>query len=362
MRSVRPLLQLRLRHLLAALGCVLLAGLAGAPAAHATDPAIRIKVIGGLAEVSQYVRFEEPFWRRRLGEFTGGRVVAEIAPFDRSGIRGQEMLQLMRLGVVPFGTALLSVAAADEPEFNAVDLPALSPDMDTLRRNVGAFRPRIEQILRERYGIELLAIYTYPAQVVFCNRPFGGLVDLAGRRVRTSSVGQSELVQALGATPVVTPFAEILPAFRAGVVECAITGTLSGNAIGLHETTTHVHAMALSWGLSIFGANAGAMAALPRDVQEALRVNLRELESEIWKAADLETGEGLACNAGQPACSLARRGTMAIVPVSAADEERRRRLLTEVVLPRWVGRCGTDCVEAWNDRLAPVVGIRAEPD
>lgn len=335
-------------------------GLAGAAAAE--EPPIRIKVVGGLADVSQYVRFEEPFWRRRVQEITGGRIIAEVAPFDRSGIRGQEMLQLMRLGVVPFGTALLAIAATEEPEFNAVDLPALSPDIATLRRTVSAYRPHLEALLRERYSIELLGVYTYPAQVVFCNRPFTGLADLAGRRVRTSSVGQSELIQALGATPVVTPFAEILPALRAGVVECAITGTLSGHAIGLYEVTSHVHAMALTWGISVFGANANAWGALPRDLQATIRQGVLELEDEIWHAADRETGEGLACNAGQPSCSFARRGGMNVVPVSAADDERRRRLLTEVVLPRWVGRCGPDCVEAWNDFLAPVFGIRAQPD
>jgi TRAP-type C4-dicarboxylate transport system substrate-binding protein len=351
------------RRMFRALFCATFAVLASAILpARAQEAPIRIKVIGGLADVSQYVRFEDPFWRSRIAELTNGRVVAEIASFDRSGIRGQEMLNLMRLGVVPFGTAILSIAATEEPEFNAVDLSALSPDMATLRHTVGAYRPHLARILRERYGIELLAVYTYPAQVVFCSRPFNGLGDLAGRRVRTSSVGQSELVQALGATPVVTPFAEIVRAIRSGVVECAITGTLSGNAIGLYEVTSHVHAMALSWGLTVFGANAAALAALPRDIQERIRVGVAELEEQIWQAADRETGEGLACNAGQPACSLARRGTMTIVPVSDADAERRRRLLTEVVLPRWVGRCGSDCVDAWNNNLAPLTGIHARPD
>lgn len=350
----------RRRSFLSVLAGVVLAALLAAPAL--AQDQIRLKVIGGLADVSQYVRFEEPFWRRRVTELTNGRVAAEIAPFDRSGIRGQEMLQLMRLGVVPFGTALLAVAATEEPEFNAVDLPALSPDIATLRRTVAAFRPHLERVLRERYSIELLGIYTYPAQVVFCNRPFTGLSDLAGRRVRTSSVSQSELIQALGATPVVTPFAEIVGALRAGVVECAITGTLSGHAIGLYDVTTHVHAMALTWGISVFGANSTAWAALPPDGQAGIRSGVAALEAQIWDAADRETGEGLACNAGQPACTMARRGSMTIVPVSAGDDERRRRLLTEVVLPRWVSRCGMDCVEAWNERLAPVFGIRAQPD
>lgn len=341
--------------------CLTLAGAQPAPAAQ-QDGSIRLKVIGGLADVSQFVRFEEPFWRRRVPELTAGRVTAEISPFDRSGIRGQEMLQLMRLGVVPFGTVLLSVAASEEPEFNAMDLPALSPDLATLRSTVTAFRPHLQSLLRERFNIEVLGIYTYPAQVVFCNRAFTGLSDLAGRRIRTSSVSQSELVQALGATPVVTTFAEIVPAMRAGVVECAITGTLSGHAIGLYEVTTHVHAMAITWGLSFFGANSNAWAALPEEVRSSLTTGLGTLEEEIWDAADRETGEGLACNAGQPACTLARRGSMTVVPASAADDERRRRLLREVVLPRWVGRCGSDCVDAWNNRLAPVFGIRALSD
>jgi len=353
-----PMMSGRRWTVLASLFAVLLAALP----ARAEDHSIRLKVIGGLADVSQYVRFEEPFWRRRIVELTSGRITAEISPFNRSGIRGQEMLQLMRLGVVPFGTVILPVAATEEPEFDAVDLTGLSPDMTTLRRTVGAYRPYLEQLLRERYGIELLGFYTYPAQVVFCSRAFSGLDDLAGRRVRTSSVGQSELIQALGGTPVVTPFAEIIPAFRSRVVECAITGTLSGHSIGLYEVTTHVHTMALSWGLSIFGANLAAWQALPPDLQEQVRAGVTELESQIWEAADRETGEGLACNAGLPACSQARRGNMTVVPVTSADNDRRRHLLTDVVLPSWVGRCGPDCVDAWNAHIAPVFGIEARAD
>jgi TRAP-type C4-dicarboxylate transport system substrate-binding protein len=329
----------------------------------AADQHIRIKVVGGLADVSQYVRFEEPFWQRRVTGLTGGRLSAEIVPFDRSGIRAGEMLRLLRLGVVPFGTAILAVVAAEEPEFNAVDLPALSPDIATLRRTVDAFRPRLQALLRERYGVELLGVYTYPAQVMFCNRAFAGLGDLAGRRIRTSSVGQSELMEALGAVPVLTPFAELTTAFRTGQVECAITGTTSAQAIGLPQFATHVHAMAISWGISVFGANLGAWSALPEEVRGAVRAGVRELEAEIWQAAGQETREGLACNAGLPECLPAtRRGMMTLVPVSAADEASRTRLLAATVLPRWIGRCGQDCVAAWNTHLAPLVGVPARPD
>jgi TRAP-type C4-dicarboxylate transport system substrate-binding protein len=148
----------------------------------------RLRVVGGLAGITQHVRFEFPFWTRELEELSGGRLTATIHPFDRSGLRGQDMLQLIRLGVVPFGTALLSLVSGDEPELNAVDLPGLNPDLATLKRTVDAYRPHLARVLHERYDVELLGIYTYPAQVIYCRRPFAGLADLAGRRVRTSSV------------------------------------------------------------------------------------------------------------------------------------------------------------------------------
>jgi hypothetical protein len=170
------------------------------------------------------------------------------------------------------------------------------------------------------------------------------------------------MVAALGGIPVVTPFAEIASAIRSGVVECAITGTLSGNAIGLYDVTTHVHAMAITWGISFFGANRAAWNALPEDIRAILRQELTQLEHEIWEAADRETGEGLACNAGLPACTTGRRGQMTVVPVTASDDARRRSLLTEAVLPGWVRRCGQDCVDAWNTYLAPTLGIAARPD
>ncbi|PHK96785.1 ABC transporter substrate-binding protein [Pseudoroseomonas rhizosphaerae] len=334
-----------------------------APARAAEGPdVISLKVVGGLAGVSQYTQYEEPFWRHRVTELTHGRVTAEITPFDRAGFRAEEILPLMRLGVVPFGTALVAVVSSEEPEFNAVDLPALNPDIDRLRETVRLYRPHLRNILQERYGVELLSIYTYPAQVTWCTRPFNGLSDLSGRRVRTSSVGQAEMFEALGATSVVIPFADMVPAMRAGVVECAVTGTLSGYTIGLHEVTSHLHSMALTWGVSMFGANKAVWDALPDDVRGAIRKGLEELEASIWNAAAQQTGEGIDCSAGRPSCSTGRTGRMTVVPVTPADQLRRRQLLIETVLPRWVDRCGEGCSQAWNTYLGPSLGILARPD
>lgn len=354
-RPSEPTRPSRGRALLLAATALLLGSLL--PAASGAAEPVRIKVVGGLAGVNQFTQHEEPFWTRTIGEISGGRIEATIHPFDRSGLRGQDMLQLMELGVVTFGTALVSVTSGEEPELSAIDLPALNPDIRTLRTSVAAYRSHLRAVLKERYGVELLAVYAYPSQVIYCAKPFRGLDDLAGRRVRTSSVGQSELVSALGGFPVITPFSETAGAVAAGVVDCAITGTLSGYEIGLPEVTTHVHSMAVSWGTSFFGANLAAWEALPPDLQEVVRAGLEGLEARIWEAADQDTARGLACNAGSGACQPKRKASMTIVPVSQADEAKRRRLLAETVLPKWIERCGPACADVWRATLGPALGI-----
>ena len=328
-------------------------------AARADDSPIELKVVGGLAGVSQYTEFEEPFWTKEVPLLTNNGVHAEIQPFDRSGLPGEEMLQLMHLGVVPFGTALLAEVSGDEPELNAVDLPTLNPDMTSLRKTVGLYRDHLREILEKKYGIELLGIYAYPAQVLFCTQYFSTLKDLAGRKVRTSSVGQSEMMTALHATPIMTPFSEIVRSVRSKVVDCAITGTMSGDQIGLPEVTSYISPMAISWGLSFFGANKLTWDQLPPDIRDLLRKGIGKLELSIWDAADRETTAGLACDIGSNACLNGKIYHMILVPLTAGDEAVRNNLLVKSILSKWIKRCGADCVAAWNNTLGPAMGIQA---
>jgi TRAP-type C4-dicarboxylate transport system substrate-binding protein len=318
-----------------------------------------LRVVGGLAGLHQFTRNEEPFWSKDLSRLSGGKYTADIVPFDRAGVPGPEMLRLMQYGVVPFGTALLSNVSAQNPDLAAPDLAGLNPDLASLRKNLAAFRPYIEKTLRERHGIELLAVYTYPAQVVFCKNPLDGLAALAGRRVRVSSVTQSDFVSALHGVPVVLSLAQVVPSFASNSIECAITGSMSGHTLGLADHTRFIHAMPITWGLALFAANQAAWSALPGDLRALLSQELPKLEAAIWAEGERETGEGFACNRGLSTCLSGRNGRMAEVPISAQDDHRRKELLANTVLPRWLNRCGARCVDLWNRTIAVSSGIKA---
>lgn len=351
----------RFNHLLPALAAAVLAcplpcWAAPAPAAA---PMQKLRIVGGLADINQYTHHEEPFWTRELARLSAGKFDADIVPFDRAGVPGGDMLRLIELGVVPFGTALMSSLAISHPEYAAPDLAGLNPDMASLKKSVAAFRPYLEKALRERHGVEALALYVYPAQVIFCKKPMAGLADLAGRRIRVSSATQFDFVAAFGAVPVLTGFAQIMSNMASGNTECAITGTMSGNTLGLHEVTSHVHTLPVTWGLAVFGANMAAWGALPPDLKALLRRELPKLEAAIWLESERETTEGLACNRGTAGCSSGRRGRMVEVALSAQDERRRQEIFTSTVLTRWLQRCKSRCAEVWNMTIGPVRGITA---
>ncbi len=240
-----------------------------APSASAPRAAApyRLRIVGNLGALSQYSRREAPFWTQDLPRLSGGRFTASIVPFDRAGVPGIEMLRLIELGVVPLGTVLMSSLTAQYPKYTAADLPALNPTLADLRASVQAFRPYLQEELRRHHHFEMLAVYVYPAQVLFCKNALSGLADLKGRRVRVSSASQADFIASLGGVAVYTGFGQMVPSLQAGDSECAITGTMSGNTLGLHRMTRYLHTLPITWGLSFFGANDEAWAAMPPELR-----------------------------------------------------------------------------------------------
>lgn len=322
---------------------------------------LKLRVVGGLAGVHQYTRHEAPFWSQELARLSQGKYSADIVPFDSAGVPGGDMLRLLELGVVPFGTLLMSSLHNAHPLYAATDLAGLHTDFTALKKAMTASRNFLEARLRTRHNVQMLALYTYPAQVLFCRQAFNGLVDLKGRRVRVSSLTQADFFQALGAKPVMTAFRQIPAHIQSGDVDCAVTGTMSGYTLGLQNITTHIHTLPITWGLAIFAANKTAWDALPPDLRALLSRELPRVEAAVWQESEQETAEGLSCNTGIGGCTAGTAGHMTLVPLKPADELLRQRVLRQAVLPRWLARCGPDCTPVWQQTLGPALNIELTP-
>lgn len=325
--------------------------LAAFPARSQELPNVHLKVVGGLGQTIQFKNYEEPFWDKQLAANSGGHITAEVTPWDQFGIKGAELLQFTRLGAIVISTVSLSQIASEDPEAAAVDLAGLNPDIPTLRRSINAYLPTLRDIYRSRYGLELLAVWSYPAQVIFCNSSMTGLADLKGVKVRVASAMHSDFVEGLGAVGVTIPFDGLMDGLKKHVADCAITGAMSGYKLGLFNATTRVDATTVSWGPYVLFANRAAWERFDPKVREFLTAQIDELGNRLWEAAERETQEGLVCLTGSGPCGSGAPAHMTLVPTTDDDRKRVRESFTKVVSPRWADRCGAECVANWNQTI-----------
>lgn len=321
-------------------------------------PKTHLSVVGGLSNLTAFQNFERPFWTETVPELSGGQVTADIKGFNEMGLKGPEILRLIGQGVIPFGTATLAYFASDDPINEAIDLAGLAPSIETAREITDAFAP-IYQKFYEKDNIKILGFSTYPAQVLFCNAPVNTLEDLKGKKVRTSSRTQAEFVEAVGGSSVTIPFGEVVPALQNTVVDCAITGSMSGYSAKWYEVSTHLIALPINWNQQVHAVNLGYWEKLDPKVQDFLEANLPVMYNAIWEQAAKETQEGYDCNTGSENCPYEVKGNMKLVEPTDEGREKLARITAEVVVPKWAARCSEQCVNDFNDTIGKILDIHA---
>ena len=323
-------------------------------------PKTNLKVVGSISSLPPYKEFEQPFWTKTLAEKSKGAITADVKGFNEMGLKGPEVLRLMSQGVIEMGATVLAYLAADDPTNEAVDIAGMVTDVDVARRVTEASKPMYEKLFREKFGVKLLAISTYPAQVAYCNGEIKSLADLKGKKVRVGGRSQSELIEALGGTPVTMAFGEVVPALQNKVVDCGLTGTLSGNLAKWHEVSTHMLALPLSWGQIGYAAQIKAWDKLDPKVRALIETEIKVMEKSIWDAAALHTAQGIACNGGADDCKLGTKGKLKIVQPSDADRALLKKIVAETMIPKWTARAPAESIAAFNDGIGKVVGVTAK--
>lgn len=322
-------------------------------------PKTHVKVVGYLSNVPAFIQFEKPFWNKTIPDLSNGQVTADIKSFDEMGLKGPEILRLMSNGVIEFGTATLSYFASDNPINEAVDLAGLAPDAATERMIVDTFAPVYTKRLAKE-NIKVLGFGTNAAQVIFCNADISGLADLKGKKVRTSSRTQADFVEALGGASVNMAFAEVVPALQTKVLDCAITGSLSGFTAKWYEVSTHLLELPINWNPILYSVNETAWNKIDPKVQDFIQTNMDKMFNDIWDDAARQTQEGYDCNTGSPDCHAEVTGKMKLVLATEEDKTLLKKLTSEVVVPKWAERCSVDCVADFNETLGKKLGITAK--
>jgi TRAP-type C4-dicarboxylate transport system substrate-binding protein len=315
-------------------------------------------VVGSWSTSSLYPDYEEPFWNETLPEASGGKLTANLRAFDQLGLGGGAVYEMVSQGVYDVGTTVMDYVAGDEPRMEGADLPAIA-DPAVAHQITQAYRPTLERAFDETYDSKLLAVLPFSSQVVFCNTAIDGLEDLAGKRIRGSGRMTIDFIEAVGGTGVSVAFNEVPVALERGVIECGITGSLSGYLAGWSEVATHFYPLPVGgWDPVGIAMRNEVWAELNEPTQERLQNELSQFEDKVWSEADETTAVGVACNTGGE-CPYGDAEDMVLVEVTDEDLERALEIMEAEVLPSWVSRCSAECVESWNASAGGVLNITA---
>jgi TRAP-type transport system periplasmic protein len=324
-------------------------------------PKTNLKVSGGNQTQNMFQKIYKPFFTETLSAKTNGAITTTFGSLEELGLRGPEVLRLLRQGVFDISEGTLSYMAGEDPRFDGLDLPGVTLDIAAQRKAADAFRPILAKVMEEKFNTKLLSMSPVAAQVFYCKGAIANAESLRGKAVRTFNRAMSQLVEGFGGSTVNLPFAEVIPAMQRGVAQCAVTGTSAGNTARWWEVSDHLYALPMGWSMTFFGANTRSWARLDEKTRTFLEQQFKELEDRMWAQAGSDIQDGTNCNTGKEPCKdgIKASPAMTFVPVSDADRAAAQKVLRERVLPDWAKRCGAECVAQWNATVGKVAGVEA---
>ena len=260
---------------------VLCAAISG-PAVAQDLPETSVNVIGYFSTLAQTQKVEKPFWTEQIGAESNGAVSVDYNNMDVLGVSDFSILRMTEMGVTDFAASDISKMAGDNPVFEGCDLAGITSDIETARKACEAWRPVMDEAMQKGFNTKLMVLAPNPPIVFWCRDAVTGLGDLKARKVRVFNKTQSDFVSAVGGETVTMAFPEVVPALQRGVVDCGLTGSLSGNTAGWPEVSTHLFPLAVGWSISFVGANQDKWDSYSPELQAFFTEQLKDLgESDV---------------------------------------------------------------------------------
>ena len=318
---------------------------------------LKIKMIGqGSAVLPEWRLVEAPF----IADInkSNGRITIDDTPWDQTGLDQNREITILRSGQADIMMGTLSKASGDIPLLEGADLAGLNPTGQNALKAINAIG-QVGAAEMAKVGVKLISSFPGPAQVIYCKQALQGLKDLKGRRVRTFGNSLNDFVTAAGGQSVSIAQADVYSAMSTGVIDCAITGTSSGNALKWYEVAHYLYPLPLSWSSDAYFVNVQWWNSLSSDNRAFLQQMLLDLAQKVTELELQLTQDGINCNTAQGTCQYGTVAKPAMIEVkpSSADQDQVKQLLSSTIIPKWVSRCGSTCGDQFNKAISPIDGV-----
>lgn len=302
-------------HIGLAAGLLMSGMLCGAATAAATTwkcytyiPSPTHVVFKGMVEIMEKFR-----------DATGGAIDFKCNVGGSLPIDANSILPALASGVIDLATD--GFVSGSVPVAGITGLPGLFGSVEEVEKGLDAAMPTLEPAF-EKSGVVVLGKYIYPRQVIWSKGAVNTLADLSGKKVRVTTVEQSEFVKAFGAVPVTIGTAEVATSLQRGIVSTVLTAAAGGGRLWV-DLLDHTSDLGPNFIVSYILVSKSKFDALPADQQEALR-KISSAEGEAITKRLIDE------NASLLADFAANKG-LVITPANA-DEEKK---LTDTMASYW---------------------------
>lgn len=269
---------------------------------------------------------------------TNGQLDIVLRPPGELPYKLPEYLRVVGQGNVQMGDVYMGFLAGDTKIGVLTGLPFLVGTADELKKVMVGLEPMIREDYA-RFGADILTWFTWPEQNFFGRgKPVTTLDDFKGRKIRTTSPEQSELVKRLGAVPVSIPAPEVPSAAQRGVMEGVITAGFNLLGSKWYDFTEWAYLPNIHiGGPAYILVNKQAMAALPAEHRKALQEAAAALQARMLREipareqADLKT--------------LSTEYKIRLIQAKPEDVVRARKLM-DGYWDEWAKQGGPKTVEA----------------
>jgi TRAP-type transport system periplasmic protein len=288
--------------------------------------------------LTHFVGSAEKDFVEDVAKRTNGALAVTVRPPGELPYKLTEYLRTIGQGNVQMCDVYMGFIAGDSKLGALTGLPFLVANAKELQKVMPILEPYIREDFA-RYGAEILTWYTWPEQNFFGRgKPITTFDDFKGRKIRTTSPEQSELLKRLGAIPVSLTAPEVPSAAQRGIMEAVMTAGFNLLFSKWYEFTEWAYLPNIHiGGPSYILVNKGALAALSPEARKGLQDAAQAFQARMLKEipareqADLKT--------------LEVEHKVKLYPANPADVAKMRKLM-EGYWDEWAKQGGPKTVEA----------------
>ncbi len=224
---------------------------------------------------------------------TKGSVVITVKAGGQLGFKGPEHLRAVRDGLVPMADVLNIQQIGDEPVLGTEGIPFLVGNADELKVLHKHLRPVYEQVAAKN-NQKIIYMVPWPTQYLHLKVKVDTLDGLKGIKIRVPDKGASDMLTAVGMSPVLIPWGETIPALASGAVSGVSTSAVSGVDGKFWEFLKTVYPTNHVWSSQIVTVNLDAWKKLKPEEQKAIEDLGKTLEPDFWATSIKADKDSLA--------------------------------------------------------------------